>query len=823
MSNRWVVLALVLAFSFMVGCGDTTVSGHRKASETAGDAFGDTGGQDREDLTPPDVVSLTCGDGQLDPGEECDNGPANSDTEVGACRTSCQRARCGDKVVDLGEECDDGSLNVDGIPDACRPNCRRARCGDATVDTGEQCDDGPNNSNLTRDACRMDCTNARCGDGLIDSNEDCEGTLMANATCESVGMTAGLLSCQPDCSFNKSLCTGCGNGTAEGIGPADPGYEECDGTDLRQQGCEALSYAWGTLRCQSSCTFDRSSCHANPAVCGNSVTEDTEICDGTDVGTFTCTTLGAGFNGGTLGCLPDCTNVDISSCFTCGNGVLEPGEVCDDGNQVDDLTCAGDCQRLCVPGLSACNGDTSLYCDFDNLGNLYVATEYCDPFQGSTCDVAGRCDGVCSLSSLGHSYIGCDYYPTITNNELLTAPADFAVTVANTGLVTANVLVTRGGATVTTTVVASNDIAVLRLPWIYELKSARTLLLSGGAYRVRSDQPVTVYQYNPLDYVAGGQYTYTNDASLLLPTNTWGTDFFISADNNWIGYPGFYAITAQQDGTTIVTTPSATGWATTPGYGIGGNGTGSAALNAGDVLHVADAGGDLTGTRITSNKPIQVIGGHTCTNVPDGITACDHMEESMPPLSAVGTTYLVTSPLINASTTKAMLVRIIATEAGTLLTYDPPVGGAPSSLANVGDWVELPQSAQDYLLTADKKVLIAQYMLGLEAGGGTGDPAMTLAVPIQQYRSSYLFHAPTNYEANYVNITAPTGSTVDLDGLAVSNFVAIGSSGYSVAKVLLNNIGNHSVTGNQGAGIEVYGYGQWTSYWYPGGLDLNDL
>jgi len=100
---------------------------------------------------------------------------------------------------------------------------------------------------------------------------------------------------------------------------------------------------------------------------------------------------------------------------------------------------------------------------------------------------------------------------------------------------------------------------------------------------------------------------------------------------------------------------------------------------------------------------------------------------------------------------------------------------------------------------------------------------MTLAVPIQQYRSSYLFHAPTNYEANYVNITAPTGSTVDLDGVAVSNFVAIGSSGYSVAKVLLNNIGNHSVTGNQGAGIEVYGYGQWTSYWYPGGLDLNDL
>ena len=45
-----------------------------------------------------------------------------------------------------------------------------------------------------------------------------------------------------------------------------------------------------------------------------------------------------------------------------------------------------------------------------------------------------------------------------------------------------------------------------------------------------------------------------------------------------------------------------------------------------------------------------------------------------------------------------------------------------------------------------------------------------------------------------------------------------------MARVPLNNnlgSGNHSITGDQGFGISVYGYGVDTSYWYPGGLDLS--
>ena len=36
-------------------------------------------------------------------------------------------------------------------------------------------------------------------------------------------------------------------------------------------------------------------------------------------------------------------------------------------------------------------------------------------------------------------------------------------------------------------------------------------------------------------------------------------------------------------------------------------------------------------------------------------------------------------------------------------------------------------------------------------------------------------------------------------------------------------LGNHTVSASQAFGISVYGYGQYTSYWYPGGLNLADL
>ena len=65
-------------------------------------------------------VSKTCGDGNLDPGEECDEGALNSSSPDANCRPDCSLSRCGDAVLDSQELCDDGNRrNNDGCDRYC--------------------------------------------------------------------------------------------------------------------------------------------------------------------------------------------------------------------------------------------------------------------------------------------------------------------------------------------------------------------------------------------------------------------------------------------------------------------------------------------------------------------------------------------------------------------------------------------------------------------------------------------------------------------------------------------------------------------------------
>jgi hypothetical protein len=120
-------------------------------------------------------------------------------------------------------------------------------------------------------------------------------------------------------------------------------------------------------------------------------------------------------------------------------------------------------------------------------------------------------------------------------------------------------------------------------------------------------------------------------------------------------------------------------------------------------------------------------------------------------------------------------------------------------------------------------------------GGGTlnGDPAMSTAVATAQFRTSYAFTAPANYYINWATVIAPTGNSVTIDSTTISSasFTAIGTSGYgyyhykicdgSNNNTLCSSISaNHTASSANAFGIQVYGYGSYTSYWYPGGLNL---
>jgi hypothetical protein len=501
---------------------------------------------------------------------------------------------------------------------------------------------------------------------------------------------------------------------------------------------------------------------------------------------------------------------------------LQGGLVC-----IDGFGCA-----TCKPGTGSCVGDVGTTCKADGSG---YETETCDALQGTACDGAtGHCTGACSAKSLGKSYIGCDYYPTVTAN-LVAELFDFAVAVSNTTASPATVTITKGAQQVSQVTVAPNSVEVVTLPWVPQLKGPAnnggqafpsSILVKQGSYRLRSTQPVTVYQFNPLQYSKNGVSSYSNDASLLLPHNAWTGTYFVASYPTFMSMSGLYAVTAAEDGTTVTVKAGPSSAIKGGVGGLDGAGNGQVALAAGDVMEIVTSNGDLTGTEIVADKPVQVIGGHQCTFIPQNVGYCDHIEESMFPFETLSTSYLVTAPVIPTQPQpKVEIVRIIATTDNTNLTFDPPKPGAPASIAKAGSFAEIVNDAGSFQVTGDQPILVVQYMEGQDAGGGSGDPAMALAVAKDQFRGDYLVHAPTNYEKSYANIVAPTGVDVLVDGAPVQGFSPIGNSGFSGATVALSNggDGNHTATSAKAFGIQVYGYGQYTSYWYAGGSNLTKL
>jgi cysteine-rich repeat protein len=146
---------------------------------------------------------LNCGNGQLNPGEQCDNGGANTNAQnpnATVCRADCKVSRCGDGIIGVREpaaqncsvigrilprwfaqligqqnscaqeQCDDGdTVNTD----ECTNTCALPKCGDGIVQTAiaEQCDDG---DPINNDECANNCKLPRCGDSIVQFNEGCD-------------------------------------------------------------------------------------------------------------------------------------------------------------------------------------------------------------------------------------------------------------------------------------------------------------------------------------------------------------------------------------------------------------------------------------------------------------------------------------------------------------------------------------------------------------------------------------------------------------------------------------------------------------------------
>ncbi len=165
----------------------------------------------------PGQTPAVCGDGQVDPGEACDDG---NTLATDACLPWCVKARCGDGFIETNaEQCDDGNT-LDG--DSCTSHCGPPGCGDGVVAPGEACDDGNTDDS---DDCLSSCLLARCGDGHVHAGvEQCDD-----------GNTIDDDQCSNSCTVPV-----CGNGKREG-------KEECDlGPDNGDRPAFLISQPSGT-------------------------------------------------------------------------------------------------------------------------------------------------------------------------------------------------------------------------------------------------------------------------------------------------------------------------------------------------------------------------------------------------------------------------------------------------------------------------------------------------------------------------------------------------------------------------------------------------
>ncbi len=516
-----------------------------------------------------------------------------------------------------------------------------------------------------------------------------------------------------------------------------------------------------------------------------------------------------------------------------GAGGFESSELCT-ALCFEPLGCVA-----CEPGARECHDGDAYVCAEDGLGLELV--QPCDPVQGLSCDEGrGVCVGACALESLDDSNVGCEFY-AVTTAALQTGQPwifNFALAVLNTSDQDASFKVEQGMQLLDEQVIPAGAAVIVELPYEAALSNAAydvaepSVMAPEGAFHVRSDQPVVVFQYNPLGYKIGPSFAYSGDGSVLAPTHTWGLEHRVVSRAHWTdgdyGYSGSYALTARYDGTVVTLEPSATGGVVLAGGGVAADGTGRVTLDAGDVLQVVtdSAGGepdasDLTGTRVLASKPVQLIGGHKCTNVPFDMAACDHLEEVIPPLSALGREHVVAAPLIPSGgpVPKDQMVRITAAEDNTSLEYEPAQPGAPVELAFAGEYVELGPLNDDFVITSSAPVVVTQYMLGQTAGGNVGDPALLSRAPVEQFRSEYQLHAAPEYDISYVTVVAPVGAEVTLDGAQLQPFEAIGESGFAVARTPLQMTpdGQHYVSSDSPFGVDVYGYGQFATYWFSGG------
>jgi RHS repeat-associated protein len=334
-----------------------------------------------------------------------------------------------------------------------------------------------------------------------------------------------------------------------------------------------------------------------------------------------------------------------------------------------------------------------------------------------------------------------------------------------------------------------------------------------GSVHITSDQNITVYATNLVQY--------SSDGFLVYPTHALGTDYMMASH---VGAAiGRMTVIATEDNTDVTfngimdLNVNSQNEVALKGVDY------TVSLNRGDVFRFQtfnSGKADHTGSTIASSKPIAVYGEVGCAQVPSGSDFCDHIVEQLPPLSSLSDEYFL-APLEQKF---GYSVRVVAPYDGTQVY----INDALYSHLDRGEFSEFVAYGGTKIETSQPS-LVMQYANGSAfdyiihgAQENFGDPFMSLVAPKEQYLTRYQLSAPSiGYHTQYIGIIAPSEAigSIELDGVLVSasEFTQIHNADMYYANIPVDP-GTYSLRGQHPFGAQMYGWGSDDSYGYIGGL-----
>jgi hypothetical protein len=553
-------------------------------------------------------------------------------------------------------------------------------------------------------------------------------------------------------------------------------------------------------------------------------------------------------------------------------------KVCDgqDGF-TNETVCASECQQglgcvHCMPNTGSCDNGQAKVCDGTGSREVVFA---CDG-PGMTCKPDG-CSGACSPTTLGTGSQGCEFWPTITANRVWSGSGGigfhFGVLLGNPSATqTVDVEITGGDGAPQKITLNALEAREVKLDWgtgralkgsdwsspFVPSSSEASVTAAGGAYHLRSAAPIVAYQFNPIEDKLvpgngcpmlpggnGGCYSYSSDASLLLPAHVLSTSYvatgyhawhqepFPRAEDNRLAQGDFLAITATQPDT-YVSIALRDGQSVLAGPGIPrfSGPDDKLLMSAGQVLQLFTSGRSgsdtFSGTTVSSTRPVQVLSGVGCASIPQDKSPCGHVEDPVLPLQVLGKEYVLPTLQAPSGVLVSRSIRVQAVSDATALSFTPTT--INNVTLNKGEALDIADVNGNVSISSSVPFAVTEYLNGrgdisngASDGQNVGGPAQWSVTPISQFRTDHVFMGSPSFEVNFVSITAPTGSVVMLDDVRVppEAFVAVSKSGMSVTRrPLANNTKVHRLHSDKPAGVAVYGFSPFTNYMLSGGLDF---